>query len=498
MKKTLTIILLFVFTICQAQVKQDLRVELPADDPDGTFQAISFGKEGLISFRGEKTSKKSTRWIFTRMDVNQKQVDSTAFEMPRMLRFREYRVLQERVAFLFVCESRRAFQIVMLNFNTMQTEKINGNLAAKAFVEDMCLIGDYVFLEQMTKRTPILIIVNLQSKISRKLPLKVQGASRVWTMGLETVGDGNEALIYLGCRMKSKNATIQVQHWSKEGQMTRKYFISDNDINNITSLTGSLVSGDRMIFCGTYSGKSSSKGAGYFVASFTDGERDFIRYYNFLDLENFTNYLTERKQKKLDRKKKRKEAHGNTMELNLWFVPHQVIELNHQFYFICEFYFPTYRTVTTTTYINGRPSTTTHTYFDGYQYTHASLICFDRDGNKLWDNTFELFPAYKPFSVIRFVAANVQPEGKVDLMYSSMNRLFSRSFDSQGKIVKSTNVEGIDTGGEDEKTKRTISSIEYWYDNHFLAYGMQRIKNREKADKPKKRDVFFINKVSTE
>ena len=497
MKKILLSLMWFTVTICQAQVKQDLRVELPAEEPNGTFSAIPFGNEGVIVFRNEKISNSGYRWVFTKMDANLKLIDSTLIELPRSLNYTEYRVQKDRVALLFVSQSKKVFQVVILNFKSMEIEKVNGSLASKYNISGICLIGNYVLMVQNAKRTPMLIKVNLQSGVSERVPMKVPGA-RVRALGLETVGDGKEALLYLGCVMKSKKATIQVQHLSKEGQTTKTYFITDESLYNINAIRGTLLAKDRVVFCGTYSGKNTITGAGYFMASFNNGKREFIQYYNFLDLENFSSFLSERQQKKIDRKKKRKEARGKTMEYNSLFVPHPVIEHNNQYYFICEFYYPTYYTVTTTTYVNGKPSTTTRTYFDGYQYTHASLICFDDEGQKLWDNTFELFPAFKPFSVISFVALNVNKEGNADLMYSSRDKLFSKSFDNNGNILKEFSIAGIETGGEDEKTKRSVSSIEYWYDNHFLIYGMQRIKNRDKNEKPRKRDVFFINKVSQE
>ena len=42
--------------------------------------------------------------------------------------------------------------------------------------------------------------------------------------------------------------------------------------------------------------------------------------------------------------------------------------------------------------------------------------------------------------------------------------------------------------------KNTFSNIDYWYDNYFIAYGIQKIKNKS-GDVQKKRKVYFINKI---
>ena len=53
----------------------------------------------------------------------------------------------------------------------------------------------------------------------------------------------------------------------------------------------------------------------------------------------------------------------------------------------------------------------------------------------------------------------------------------------------------IETGHVNDKTRRTYSNIDHWYDKYFIAYGSQTIKNKEDKDVEKKRKVFFINKI---
>ena len=50
----------------------------------------------------------------------------------------------------------------------------------------------------------------------------------------------------------------------------------------------------------------------------------------------------------------------------------------------------------------------------------------------------------------------------------------------------------IKSSNENEKATYTTSGAEYWYDNYFLIYGSQSLKNQE--DKSR-RKVFFVNKV---
>jgi len=43
--------------------------------------------------------------------------------------------------------------------------------------------------------------------------------------------------------------------------------------------------------------------------------------------------------------------------------------------------------------------------------------------------------------------------------------------------------------------KDPFSNLVYWYDHYYLAYGEQKIKNKENDKVMKKRIVYFINKI---
>jgi hypothetical protein len=71
----------------------------------------------------------------------------------------------------------------------------------------------------------------------------------------------------------------------------------------------------------------------------------------------------------------------------------------------------------------------------------------------------------------------------------------SKIIDFNGNTVSEVNSEMIETGDEEDKTLRTISNIDFWYDTFFLNYGSQKIKNKSDDDQKGKRFVFFVSKV---
>ena len=97
-----------------------------------------------------------------------------------------------------------------------------------------------------------------------------------------------------------------------------------------------------------------------------------------MSLNKFLEYLPARKQAKVERKQKRKEKKGKEMNINYLIASHDIIKKGDKYIMLGEAYYPTYRTETRT---DANGNVTYRTVFDGYQYTHAVVAGFDKDGH---------------------------------------------------------------------------------------------------------------------
>jgi len=203
----------------------------------------------------------------------------------------------------------------------------------------------------------------------------------------------------------------------------------------------------------------------------------------------------------LPKRKKRRRLKGKEFNLNYRIAAHGIIKVKDEYLFLGEAYYPTYRTETYTTasVVNGVSTTQTHTrqVFDGYQYTHAILALFDKDGRLLWDRTFEMWSAYKPFHVKRFISMAEQNQNSLKLVFASGKNIISKSFDFEGNVVNDFESGEIKTNYDGDKALRSFSNLDYWYDNYFIAHGFQKIKNEDEQLK-RKRKVYFISKIEFE
>jgi len=158
--------------------------------------------------------------------------------------------------------------------------------------------------------------------------------------------------------------------------------------------------------------------------------------------------------------------------------------------------YATYRTETYTAFVNGQAVTRTRTVFDGYQYTHAVLAKFNKKGKIEWDQTFEMFSTYKPYFVKRFIATPENLDDAISMVYASGRRITSKTINFDGVVIEDEESEEIELEKDSEQIKWSTSNLSYRYDNYFLAYGSQKIKDKKAANrKDRKRKVYYMTKL---
>ena len=68
--------------------------------------------------------------------------------------------------------------------------------------------------------------------------------------------------------------------------------------------------GDKYFVTGTYSRSKKGGAEGIFFSELKDNKFNNIKFYNFLDLKNFTDYMSDRKQAKIERRKEKAKKAG--------------------------------------------------------------------------------------------------------------------------------------------------------------------------------------------
>ena len=294
-----------------------------------------------------------------------------------------------------------------------------------------------------------------------------------------------------------------INRFDINGKQLSSFDIVDDEYGKKLNITHSKTKTRKYFSTGTYTKGSRAKkrSIGVFVINYnSDGEVEFQDYINFLDLENYTDFMSVKKEEKLDRKQAKKKSQGKEVNLKELFTVHEILEKDGEYILLAEAYEPTYRTESyqvASTDANGNTTSTTkyRQVFDGYLYSHGLIIGFDEGGNRIWDKAFALSVYPKPFRVRQ----NLRPsfEGKqLKLIYLTSGQLASISF-YKGELV-SENMQEVDKVDykKYDKIKYAIADVIYWYGKSFVSYGEMRLKNKKDKTVAKNRYVYYINKIT--
>jgi hypothetical protein len=258
-----------------------------------------------------------------------------------------------------------------------------------------------------------------------------------------------------------------------------------------TLLNGTFSYGQNSDFyvVGGYS-KSGMAAQGIYLVHGNGEEIIDTKYYDFDDVEDFYSYLPQRKQDRIEKKKKKNKFNTSAMV-----TVHGIEPMGKNFVILGEVFFPTYRTETHTTYVNGRAQTTTTQVFDGYQYTHAVIIETDAEYTMTNNAVFLMSPGYKPYVARQFVKIE---SGKKSLSFTynsydeTNNYTYSSGELSQNSSLKLPQREKY--VNEKYQYVRTLSTSK-WYGNYYISAHFETVKDKEAERGQRKQTYLVLTKI---
>ena len=225
----------------------------------------------------------------------------------------------------------------------------------------------------------------------------------------------------------------------------------------------------------------------YFTYFDEKGKQKGIKFYDFINFDGFTDFITDAGERKIDRNKKKDKDVSIAYDL----LVHEPVYNKDEMIVVSEAYYAEYHTEYSTDAKGNRVS---RQVFDGYRTTHALVACFTIEGDLKWSTTFGInILSFTKKKRIRVLNQNT----KTVLAYSYGGNIHSKVIDEDEVLDISTTK--IDTGNDEDKVKKNSdSSLEYWYDNFYIAYGYQKIKDKSKDADKSKRKVFYFNKIQVD
>jgi len=481
-----------------AQVELLDRIEIDYKDEFYVKGLYNFGEHGVVLSAVEdvRKSRRDPKRMYVFYDKDLIELESFEVDVPFRRKISATYEGEKQLHTFYYDKRNGEFNIVTIDSRNTSRIEYEGEIAKKQFINQFKVIGKTAVLYTSTKRDKFLHIIDLETSTVKKVPFKkIRRSNSIYVIDIQCLPGEEEITVLFQEYQKKIMLSTSLYVINKDGEVSDAIRVNAGNWNIVDGTPTRLENGE-LIIAGTYSQMKSTGAAGMFVCSFTEGEQNYFNIYDFNEFDNFFEYLSDRAKKKLEKKKKRKARRGKELQVNVRMAIHNVEERDGQLYLLGEAYYPTYRTESYTTYVNGRPTTQYRTVFDGYQYTHAVLSVFDMDGEKLEDHTFKMWLSYKPMYVRRNIELNVDDD-IVKMVVVDGTVLRTKILD-QGDVVDTETVNLVSETAGDRIRYASIGTVEFFYDNSFISYGKQVIKNKQNKKVKKKRNVFYMQKILIE
>ena len=481
-----------------SQVEQSERIEFELKDGYSNEKITPLGKNGAL-LKAKKTINGVKTWKYTLYNNQLKELASQSIAIDKNKYFDE-NFSDESTDITFFKSRKGTYTIAIFNAETNKIRTLDGVLPKKCWVKDMAVSNNKAYFSAQIKKQPFLFVIDLKTGIQKPIPVYIKDVKpkRTKLQEFQILEEAQEVVLFVEGYTKTKAYQFHAIILDNKGEKKQLINLSKGHDKSIVAASLSKKDDHTYLASGTYSEQMQRVSNGIFFASFSDKKSSFLKFHPYTELSDFLSYLPKKKQAKLDRKKARKKKKGKELLLNYFLAQHEIIEVQGGYVLIGEAYYPTYRTESRTTYVNGQPTTTYVTVFDGYQYTHALVAKFSFDGKLLWDKTFEMWPRTKPYYVKRFISVKESDSQKIAMVFTSRSKIYSKEFNTDGTVTYEKSSEKIESNNDSDKTKWSLANLKFWYDDAFILYGSQKIKDKESSKIKKKRKVYFISKFTFE
>jgi hypothetical protein len=487
-----SLLLIFSLATAYAQVKQTLRYEIPLQSFDKNFEIISADTSGLYVYR-KLYSVKDDQLHIIKLDTAFREKWAGYLAVNKNYLLMGKSSFQDKLYLLFRYYDFTRNDLLLFAINHQTGEYIR--YIIKSFIpftpsefqltKNAALIGGYY------NKVPVVLHFSFSQQKSKVLPGLFNEAGELTQV--RTHNDGSFDVLISALNFQ-RQRTIWIKNYDPEGKLLKNIAMRVDDNRHLIFGRSLKTGQNQQIVAGVYGTKGAEYSRGLFISAIDGAGNESTRYYNFGDLENFFKYMRAKREKRVKSRIERKKIKGKRIRFNYRFLVHELIPYKDQYILLGEAFFPKYKSLDQPSYGGGYTRASARV-FDGYHYTHAVVMGFDAKGNLLWDNSFEINDV-RTFTLEQFVKLEVQ-EDKIALLYLFDSEIRTKIIQGD-KVLEGKSNDPIKTLNENEIIKKEYtdeSKLDYWYNDHLFAYGVQEIVNPKFGNTAKRR-VFYINKVT--
>ncbi len=505
--------LIFLNLSLMAQKLLPVRLEVAGDIDVETYHVEPVGKNGvLVFYESTETTEKGKRvWYFALLDKILKQQWLKSVPLQNKLEFKASVQNTQKVYFLFknrekVSKDYDVYEIVVYDKTEQHFTSISGSIPYKSKIIGFEIIGNTacVGLEMNKQKADVAFIdltsgeitpvhLDKEDEVLIEMVHADQPSERFYVIAkyFNPVTFFTDYLYVFG--QNGKTITTLKVDYPDNLRIPRNFkfaAITNNQINMVGTydlLAGRKPSWTDLVGETDYDSKALA--AGFFYLDFKDGKQDRFAFYDFMKFDN-TYYSVHGKE---IRTSKSKNNIGKNINVFYKISNPQITKLKESTVFSVELYKPYFKTESRMDYdFYGRPYPITYEVFDGYEYYDVIFSGFDKNGNMVWNNDFPINDL-KTYSLKNHVIA-VPDNNFITFAYVHNGKIISQTFNGATDLGDREKTPLATAFKKDRIVQDENNRLKHWYDDYYLVYGYQKLKNRSLQDKSS-RTVFYINKI---
>ena len=482
------------------ELSQPIRIEFSYySNKDNTL--IPIGEDGLILIKdSEKREKKLKIWDIICLDTLLQEQWKIEIPVKRTENLIGYDYVNEELLLLIgKYQHRGQFRVLKVDRNRGVVKEHNLKLPVDLNLSHLSMVRHGIVFGGTSFGRPVLVFYDLLAD----KPVVVSGIYNVESrlLGIETSEKYGLFSVLINEVTKQKDYSISIKVYDLTGQLVYSNSLKTEAERSLIDATTTSYPDGTQFVSGTYSDDNKRSSIGFYVAKIQGGEQQFIKYYPFSELENFYNYLSAKKSKRIKNRAERKRIRGKKLKQSYSLLVHDIIKKNEEFVLIGEAYYPRYASMMDNSFMStgsysssSFASTQTVRVLLGYQFTHAIMVGFDNNGEVQWDNSFGITKELKT-SLEENVDVSIQPDNII-IFYVEGNEINAKAMNRKSELSPEMSIDIRLSNLADKlvQGRSETQGIVHWYRTNHLVYGHQKIKYTQvRKKKDRSRNVFFIN-----
>lgn len=485
-KKYLRVVLfLLIHASVNAQLNIGKEVTLPLNNEImQEVQVISLQDQGLIVVENV-ISNYGRREVtnFIKYDSTLTEVWKHEYEPPRSFSLTQTFVDDNYLFFFFQENNERGYRIVRLTKFTGQIVVYEYGLLTRMDVTYFTINGSKALLGGTYNDRAVVEVFNFVELSSKVLPGIYSNNLKV--VGVENIDEAGDFIVLI---RNTKKCLVYVYQYTHDGKLINSYQVGTRD--NVP-LEGTVIKFDnnRTLLVGNYADNCSNFSSGFFVHDLTSPKN--TNFYDFTSLDNYLNYLSPKRRKRIVARMIARRAKGKEFKIRQRLHLHDITLTDKGWLMVAEIYYPEYNSSGNTMFLGYRTYRVGNDVYNQFNYSHAFLGEFDRDGNLVWNNSINL-KNVKTRQLNDITQVTPIENGYV-LAYPDDGVIRTGIINNDNVItpMQSYNLKAL------SKNSRILdvnsSNLFAWYGQTFLVYGNKVVSSGGESES---KDVFFLRKLS--